>query len=487
VNTRRLLSALLVLFLTALVAGCGSNKIGGGNPPPGPGTSTVSVAVTDTPPAGVTVISFEVTITGATLNPGNVALVSTPIQIEVKRLETEAAFLTAVNVPAGTYSSITFTFANPELTFKNDTGAPIAGCSNVPPNNVCEFKPAVSGSVTYSEAPFPVTIVANTPTGFLVDVNLNNIITSGVGVDFNAARALVVMQLPLPGRPLGELHEIEDVSGVVANKDAANNQFTLQTTRGNLTVRVDSMTDFEDFEEATPPCLTDNFLCVQNGQSVEVDLRMMASLAAGTLLAKKVELEDNVADDELDGVVVSVDSPTQFKMVLIEEMRNVAGIEVGNVLTVMTPGTVPPGFFRVDDNGLTIPAGLKGAFENATDTAQLLPGQTVQVRRGSSSSGTAINTDRVRLRETRFTAKVAGAPAPPNFNVGGTGGLPSLFTAAGITQIQVQTQAATEFEGGITGVTGLADGNTVSLRGLLFKNTPLNPVLIAKKVRKRTP
>ncbi|MEK7784414.1 MAG: DUF5666 domain-containing protein, partial [Chloroflexota bacterium] len=337
----------------------------------------MSITVTDTPPAGVTVISFEVTITGATLNPGNVSLVSTPIQIEVKRLETEAAFLTAVNVPAGTYSSITFTFANPELTFKNDTGAPIAGCSNVPPTNVCEFKPAVSGSVTYSGAPFPVTIVANTPTGFLVDVNLNNIITSGVGVDFNAAGALVVMQLPLPGRPLGELHEIEDVSGVVANKDAANNQFTLQTTRGNLTVKVDNMTVFEDFDEGPPPCVVNNFTCVQNGQSVEVDLRMMASLAAGTLLAKKVELEDNVADDELDGVVVSVDSPTQFKMVLIEEMRNVAGIEVGNVLTVtLATGAT----FRVDDNGLTIPAGLKGAFEGATDTAQLLPGQTVQVR-----------------------------------------------------------------------------------------------------------
>jgi len=485
VSTRRLLAIFLLLALTTLAAGCGTNKIGEVTPPPGPGTSTVSVAVTDTPPAGVTVISFEVTIVAATLNPGNVPLVSTPIQIEVKRLETEAAFLTAVNVPAGTYNSVTFTFAFPELTFKNDTGAPIAGCSNVPPNNVCEIKPAVSGAVTYSGAPFPVTIVANTPTGFLVDVNLNNIITSGVGVDFNAAGALVVMQLPLPGRPLGELHEIEDVSGVVANKDPANNQFTLQTTRGNLTVRVDNMTDFEDFEEATPPCLTDNFLCVQNGQSVEVDLRMLASLAAGTLLAKKVELEDNAADDELDGVVVSVDSPTQFKMVLIEEMRNVAGVEVGNLLTVtLATGAT----FRVDDNGLTIPAGLKGAFEGAADTSQLLAGQTVQVRRGSSSSGTAINTDRVRLRETRFTARVFGPPAPPfNFNVNN---LPGLFTNAvpPITQIEVQTQAATEFEGGgITGVNGLADGNTVSLRGLLFKNTPLNPVLIAKKVRKRTP
>ena len=478
---RQSFSFLLALLLVTTVLGCGGTA--SINPRPGPGTSLVSITVTDTPPAGVTVISFEVTITGATLNPGSVSLVSTPIQIEVKRLETEAAFLTAVNVPAGTYSSITFTFANPELTFKNDTGAPIPiPGGNCAVGTVCEIKPAVSGSVTYSGAPFPVTIVANTPTGFLVDVNLNNIITSGMGVDFNAAGALVVMQLPLPGRPLGELHEIEDVSGVVANKDAANNQFTLQTTRGNLTVKVDNMTVFEDFDEGTPPCVVNNFTCVQNGQSVEVDLRMMTSLAAGTLLARKVELEDNAADDELDGVITSVDSATQFKMVLIEEMRNVAGVEVGNVLTVtLATGAT----FRVDDNGLTIPAGLKGAFEGATDTSQLLAGQTVEVRRGSSSSGTAISTDRVRLRNTRFTAKVAGAPAPPNFNVNN---LPGLFTNAvpPITQIQVQTQAATVFEGGITGVSGLADGNTVSLRGLLFKSTP-DPELIAKKVRKRTP
>jgi len=31
----------------------------------------------------------------------------------------------------------------------------------------------------------------------------------------------------------------------------------------------------------------------------------------------------------------------------------------------------------------------------------------------------------------------------------------------------------------------LADGNTVSLRGLLFKNAALSPELVVKKVRKR--
>ena len=60
------------------------------------------------------------------------------------------------------------------------------------------------------------------------------------------------------------------------------------------------------------------------------------------------------------------------------------------------------------------------------------------------------------------------------FNVGS---LPALFTGAGITSIQVQTSSNTDFRG-VTGVSGLADGNTVSLKGLLFKNGGNPPVLL---------
>lgn len=54
-----------------------------------------------------------------------------------------------------------------------------------------------------------------------------------------------------------------------------------------------------------------------------------------------------------------------------------------------------------------------------------------------------VTTDRVRLRDTRFTPAVSGAPAGSAFNVGT---LPALFTAAGISQIQVQTSSQTNFE-----------------------------------------
>ena len=118
---------------------------------PPPGTASVSFTITDTPPAGVTVLSFEVSVTGATLNPGSVDLLGGrgPVRIEVKQLETESAFLSAANVAPGTYTSINLSFANPELTFKNGTGAMLAGCAA---GEVCEIKP--QGTLT-SMVTFP--------------------------------------------------------------------------------------------------------------------------------------------------------------------------------------------------------------------------------------------------------------------------------------------------------------------------------------------
>ena len=111
--------------------------------------------------------------------------------------------------------------------------------------------------------------------------------------------------------------------------------------------------------------------------------------------------------------------------------------------------------------------------------------QTVQVRKVSLAGGPSpavitVTTNRVRLRDTRLTALVSGAPTGNNFNIGT---LPGLFTANGIGTIQVQTSSNTSFDS-VAGVSGLADGNTVSVRGLLFKNAPA-PVIVADKVRKR--
>ncbi len=458
-----------IALLSLAIAGCSgvsqSSSAGGG-------TAPFSITIKDNPPTNVTLLSFAVTITGAVLHSSagkpDVSLISSPIKIEVEQLQVESAFLSTVNIPADTYKDIAISFANPEITFKNDTGGTLLGCAV---GQVCELKPAVAGSATFSSPPFPLTITANTPSGLLVDVNLNNIISNTLGVDFNAIGSFTVTQLPLPGGLTGELEELQDLTGVVANKDAVNNQFTLQTTHGNFLVQANSSTEFDDFAS----CAANNFTCVQNGQVVEADLALMG---AGSFLAKKIELEDTIVDDELEGIVFSVTSSTQFKIVVVDELREVAGVAIGNPITVNLATSTS---FQVDTNGLTIPAGLLSAFQGATDTSELLPGQRVEVRVRSLAAGPPITvfTDRVILRGSRITATVASV-IPPNFTLNP---LPSLFTSAGITQIQVQTSLQTEFEN-VANVASLATGDFVSVQGPLFK-TFTDPILVAEKVLKR--
>ena len=466
------LAPVLIVAL-ASIGGCGRSSTVN-PPPPEPQSAQVTVSMTDAPPTGVTVLSFEVSLTGAALNPGNVDLLAGkgPIRIEVKKLETEAAFLSTSSIPAGNYTSLNLTFANPELTFQNNTTSTLAGCAV---GAVCEINPA--GTLT-STVNGTFIITAGTQSGILVDVNLNTLLSSTLGADFSTSGAVTTSQQVREAE--GELEDLDDVNGIV--KSPGNNQFTLQTTDlGNITVNVDGNTEFGDFAS----CTTANFSCLQDGQSVEVDLMVMA---AGTFLAKKVELEDDVAgatEDELDGVVFKIDSATQFEMVVIDELRDVTNVSLGNPVTVVLQTASGGTSFRVDTNGLNVPSSLQNAFEASTDTSQLLPGQTVQVSKVALSGGPApaaitITTDRVRLRMTRFTAAISGAPSGNNFNVAS---LPALFTGAGISQIQVQTSSQTNFEN-VSGISGLADGSNVSLRGLFFLSTP-NPVLIADKVRKR--
>src|SRR5713226_9211232 len=116
----RLIWPISVLIFCAALVGCrGTAQLGsqtGNN-----GNSSVVLAMTDSPPSLVSILSAEVTLTGATLTPGNVSLFSGSAVVQLTRLQTDIGYLaTATNIPAGTYTSVTLTFANPSLTIEND-------------------------------------------------------------------------------------------------------------------------------------------------------------------------------------------------------------------------------------------------------------------------------------------------------------------------------------------------------------------------------
>jgi len=452
-----------------------------------PGASALSVTVTDTPPVGVTALSFEVSVTGAVLNPGSVDLLAGrgPVRIEVEQLETESAFLSTASVAPGTYTSLNLTFANPELTFKNGTTMTLAGCA---PGAVCEIKP--TGTLTsLVNFPSPGLVIQGTPgtpgvmgedmggddeqtaMGIKLDLDVNTIVSEAMGVDFSQSGAVTVKQLAREME--GEFDDVNELKGAVQNLDTTKMTFTLHTMNGDFPITTDSNTRFE-FDD----CAANNFSCLANNMVVEVDAMMMPG---GIFLAKQISFEDNAEDDEMEGVVFKIDDATHFEMVVLDELRSLNNVNVGDPVVV----TLSNPTFQVQMEDVTnAPSALVMAFQNATDTSQLLTGQTVEVRLTAPANPgppVSVMSNRVRLRMTQFTASVSGAPAPPNFMASN---LPSLFTSAGITSIQVQTSGATDFDN-VTGVSGLADKDTVSLRGLLFNNGANPPVLVAKKVRKR--
>lgn len=455
--------------------------------PPGQ-TAQLSLTVTDTPPAGVTVLSFEVTVNSASLNSssGSVPLISKPVHIEVKQLETESAFLSTVGVAPDTYQSITLNLANPELTILNQSGAAIGSCLN---GAVCELKPSAAGNITFSGAPFPITISAGSPMGLQVDVNVSNLVTNTLTVDFSVPGAVTVAQLPLPGRPMDHLDDLDDLTGTVQALNATAKTFTLHTTATDYPITTDANTKYE-FES----CPANDFSCLANDQVVKLEAKI---LAGGVFLAKEIEFEDAAVDDELEGIIFKVDDATHFEIVVLDELRDIANVSTGNpVVITLDPSCAQSSCFRVQLENMSGMMGmgsnstLRQNFESASDTSQLLPGQAVEVRLvAAPNPGPPITAtaNRVRLRMTQFTAKVkAGSIAPPNFSVDN---LPPLFTGATppITEIHVQTSPPmTTFMGmGATSISSLSDGDTVSLRGLLFRNGANPPELLAKKVRKR--
>jgi uncharacterized protein DUF4382/uncharacterized protein DUF5666 len=459
-----LISLLAVLLLT----GCGGLTISTSE---SQGQGTVVLTVSDVPPAGVTVLSFQLTVTGAVLDPGNVSLVSAPITVDVARLQAEAALLSLSQVPGGDYSSITLTFASPQLAIINNSAVAVANCA---PGAVCKIQSSLtSTSVTYSASPFPVTVSAGSSTGLHLDFNLSNSLQS----DLSATPTITFSEF-LPGSSSAPIEKIDSLLGVVKSVDAAQQQFTLQpgepgpSNNPPLTVAVDDQTQFVYFDQIGLPNDFSSVAVVLNRYGVEATVEIDATVAAGgTLLARKIVFKQQPMPNERGGggTIVSLPNPpAQFNVEMFEDL-----------LGGITPPTSAPGTvmldtgtqFSVDAQGLTLPAGF--SFASAND---LLVGQNASANVALILQFIA---DQVVLERSVLTATVK--------SVSGTtlvlDNLPGLFAAAGITEIQVATSTQTDFRN-VSGAGGLSPQDEVSIRGFLFK-TSGGPVLLADIVRKQ--
>jgi hypothetical protein len=441
--------------------------------PPLVSQSSVVLAITDMPPSPVSILSAEVTLTGATLAPGNIPVFSGSTTIELTRLQTDVAYLaTAAKVPAGTYTSITLTFANPSLTIENGTAAPIASCAV---ETVCTFAPSASSmSATVPLSSF--SIGGSSAAGLLVDLNLERLLNSSLAAHFNPATSV------FPFTPAGmnaPLVGAEDVVGHVASVSPSNGTFTLTNAQASYILKVDNSTMFLQFPKS---CTTLGFACLADNQILSVDIDIQSD---GSIVARNIVFEDaDSTDAEIEGLIASTNAGSQqFNFVIHTISSGGTGLSVGQSATVQYSASSPT-VFDVDlvhADGVPIPGTSSFFFASPGD---LVVGQEVSIRLHRVQPGGELLADRVRLRSSRISAVVVSADSSL---INLQGNLPSVFSSRdGVTQILAQTSSIPptiyyEVNGSTNASTNLVN-QTVAVRGPLFNTGGTNRTLIASKV-----
>jgi hypothetical protein len=456
-----------VAFLSLVIAGCGKNSgavVGGGN------KAQVSLTIHDNAPVGITVLSLQFQVKSALLQPGNVSI-SLPETVELTQLQTDTAFISSVQVPVNTYTSLVLDIENPSMTFINNTGGPITPFmgSTCATGAVCTFAPAITqgNTVTFNSAPiFPLALTVAEEVGLELDVDLANLVQGNFTLDYSTGFALSQLASVQGAAELRKLHHVLGTAGTVGVNTLA---FT-SVTGIPFNVTVDGNTKFL-FGAACP---ANAFGCVKAGQVLELDLSLEGN---GTLLAKEVDFEADVNVEEISGLVVALGAgspPTSFQM-LVRQASPAAATAAGTFDTItIGAGTT----FSVDNHSFVLPAGL-----TFTTAANLLVGQEVLADVTITQvPAAAITTSTIALRRSQVTALVSTAPTP-----GGTtfvlNPLPSLFQTAAPTNIlflDVDTTAQTTFEFFTPNtISGVLLGGNVSVGGFLFNTGGANTATIA--------
>ena len=493
--------ATFALLLALFVVSCGNN--GGQAPAPVIGTTSGNafMFIGDAPPAGSTILKFEITLNSATLCPQvsdagecqgtpQVSLLTQPVEIELEQLQLQSAFLSLRSVTASTYQGVQLTFASPELKLLQADGS------------VLELEsPGLTlspGTVT-PKFPTAVTVVDGANIGFLVDFNVADSIQSN-GTDV-AGISPVVSLVQLAADAQQRIEELEDTAGTVSGlaKTCPTGSFTLLDSQTGLpisNVQFDGTTEFDDLSCET---LADDLV-------VEVDVELRSeSQQNAEFFAEEIELVNAANEDGLEGVVFQVNSPTQF-VLMVQHDGELLNVTTGSFVTVnLDPEIVE---FRIDQDDLPVESSLFAAGADILAgqklEVDLVEGSLVTASGGCATveAGCVADADRIKLKKGTITARVASTTAT-SFTLDQ---LPSLFGSNGVFRplsadcqscfigsILVATSTGTEFEDGLSGVSGLTLGQTVTVRGLLFKNgfagpSPGNfepPEMVAKKVRRQ--
>jgi len=422
-------------------------------------SGTVNLVVQDTPPTGITVLSFQLQIASATLQPGSVSLIKRPVTVDLAQLVTDTSFLASQVVDSGTYTSLTLTYDNPQITLMNSSSAalvtPVGTCAV---GQVCTFTPRLNNaSVTISSGVFPITVAASSTTGLNLDLSITDLLQSDLSLTFASGQSV---NLSLLSTLASLTDQQSEMDAVLATVQSVNGQeATIQTALGNfLTINLSSTTTFN---YPSTVCSAANASCLTTGQIVDLNLGLLGN---GSLVAQSVTYADATGGAASRGVILA--SPTGgangFQVLLHQVIPGSTAAAVGSVVTI---DPASGALFAVPFTGYPAVNGVRFA-----GTGDLITGQEVLLQLGPGSSATTYNSSRIYLEPSQTIGIVQSVNAGQGSFV--LNGLTGLWTASRpiVNQIDCQTGSDTEYENLSSGLGSLSPGNAVAVKGLVFNS-----------------
>jgi Domain of unknown function (DUF4382) len=459
--------ALLSLISALMISGCGGGS--GMTTPVQAQNGSVFVTGTDAPLPSV--VSFQVDITGITVSDGSnppVSVLSNTQTVDFARLNGLHTLLDLNSIPAGTYTTVTVTLANPQIGYLNLTNP-----QTTPPARptISTLNSTTTPAVSLTQS--SVTITLATP----LVVSANNII--GLSFDFDLHQSIQVDQNgQITGvvNPNLDLRAItpddadayidEFVAGVVS-VNAGGDSFVIQGPHGRqFTVNVNDQTEFENGESLADLTTTS---IVQISGTLD---RTSAAFLADTVGI--VSQNGFYAG----GLVTFVDPATgaanDFDLYVRSTLPTGTGFQTGQISTINLTGDEK---FFIYWWHLKFPSFL-------FNSSLMVPGQRVSV--GGPFSEGAVTVKRVVLRhEGHVGTWVVGSTdtgaSTFQFNSSGLAGV--LFNGP----VTVYCTPFTNFRGGLNSLSDLTGTTALNLRvvGLILKD-PISgqPVFVARRVEK---
>jgi len=466
-NSKKTLFLIAVAAIVALSSCSGQKNACTTNCGGGGGNSSLSITISDTPPASATVISFALPIIGITLTPSSGSAVSVfssnpSTDFELTRLQTDTNVIaTNVEVTAASYTAVNVTVAAPSGVLAN-AGATVGSCLT---GRYCSLTGGAA-TITYKFTS-PLVLTANSKQWLNLDFNYNNaIVTTGssIGIDVTQTGVMTASSTVPTGVPSGNFANIDDFTGAVTA--VSSSSITLQSSvRGNITASIGSSTQV--FDPQNLCASSSNLLsCVQVGTIVSLQGQLSTS---GVVTATSLDLIDisTSPSDEVEGTIFqsSCNGAGTYGMYLSDSEIFTSGSPLlsasfgsGVCLTLSQSAS-----FEIDTGILTgqgVPT--TAGFNNSSD---IVPGQVVRAKVNGAAAGTAgiinVTATALLLRYSRLTGTVASDTG----TIFSISGLPAYL---GVGSLQVQTYStATLFEG-VTGASSLTTGQTVSISALFL-------------------